>query len=258
MNPVLRKVIILGSPLVLGTLDIFHPTGFGQRGILQAIAPVVNWWLLLHILQLPLFCLLALAAYLLLDGVQSLMATISRIAISVFVIFYPAFDGLIGIGTGSLIRYATMLPLNQRILISSTIDTFWRSPLAYLLAAVGSVGWAIALLTAAIALSKPTWSSFPVIALAVLSIVVSALGQTLGLFSPVWLAAIMATSVAFGFAVRPHLPAGLLLMASFLFSATHAPPFGPAGLACFFLAVVQLELSRRKAEAREPAVSPTI
>jgi hypothetical protein len=84
----------------------------------------------------------------------------------------------------------------------------------------------------------------------------NALGQALRLFSLVWLAAIVVTSVAFGFAVWPHLLAGLLLMTAFLFSATHAPPFGPDGLACFLLVVVQLELFRRQAGSVEPAVSP--
>jgi hypothetical protein len=260
----LRRIIVLGSPLTLGILDLFHPALYTQTGttiqtgIFQRIAPVVNWWLLLHILQLPLFCLLALSAYLLLNGVQNVAAIGSRIAIGIFVIFYPAFDGLIGIGTGSLVRYATMLSSDQRALLSNTIDLFWQSPFATLLAVVGSVGWTVAILLAAVALSKPTRLRWPVVILGMLSLVTSYLGHVLGLFSPIWLVAIVVLSIAFGFVVRPHLPAALLLMASFLFSATHAFPFGPLGLACFLLAVIQLELLGHQTLTSEQKVSSVI
>ncbi|TMD87497.1 MAG: hypothetical protein E6I79_11555 [Chloroflexi bacterium] len=241
---ILRRLVVLGTPFVLAILDIFHPSFFAQTGVFQAISSQINWWITLHVLQLPLFCLLALSLYLLLKGVQNVAATISRISIAIFVIFYPAFDGLIGIGTGTLIRYAASLPAAQRVFLGNVIDAFWQSPIAYLLAALGSVGWAIAVLAAAIALSCPTWSRWPVIALAVFAGIVNASAQVLGMFSPVWLAAVVVTSIAFGVVARPHLAVGLLLMASFLFSVTHAPPFGPLGLACYFLAALQLELQR--------------
>lgn len=258
MHSVLRRITIVGTPLVLGALDVFHPSLFAQEGIMQRIEPVVNWWLLLHILQLPLFCLLALSVYLLLDDIHHLTATISRVALAVFVIFYPAFDGLIGIGIGTLVRYASTLPAQQHAFISNIIDAFWQSPLAYLLAAIGSVGWSVALLMAVLALAKPLWPRWFIIVLAVLSQVAIPLGQALSPFSPVWLAIIVILSIAFGFAFRPHVPVGLLLMASFLFATTHAPPFGPLGLACFLLAALQLEIVRRKARAVPSGVAPAL
>ncbi len=32
MNPTLRRLIIIGAPIVLGVLDIFHPSLFTQKG----------------------------------------------------------------------------------------------------------------------------------------------------------------------------------------------------------------------------------
>src|SRR6266481_440986 len=103
MHPIVRRVIILGTPLVLGILDLFHP--LLTTGIYDNISHHLGWWITLHILQLPLFCLLALSVYLLLDGVQGTLATLSRVALGIFVIFYPALDAILGIGTGALVSY---------------------------------------------------------------------------------------------------------------------------------------------------------
>jgi hypothetical protein len=102
-----------------------------------------------------LFCLIALAAYLLIDGVHGAVATISRVALAIFVIFYPAFDVLIGIGTGILVRYAAGFPPSQQAVVEKAIDAFLYSPIANLLVLLGSFGWQVGLLTAAIALSHP-------------------------------------------------------------------------------------------------------
>src|SRR5436189_6355911 len=97
MNPIVRRVIILGTPFALGILDIFHPTL--STGVFAGISDSLDWWITLHILQLPLFCLLALSVYLLLDGVEGALAILSRVALGICVIFYPALDAILGIGT---------------------------------------------------------------------------------------------------------------------------------------------------------------
>src|SRR5438045_2823407 len=108
MNPIVRRVIILGTPLALCILTFFHPVV--STGAFEDLAPQVDWWITLHLLQLVLFCLLGLSAYLLLDGVQGTAATCSRVALGVFVIFYPAADTILGVSTGILIRNANGLP----------------------------------------------------------------------------------------------------------------------------------------------------
>ena len=58
----------LGTPLVLGILEIWYPTS--TRPTFDLIVANANWWFTLHILQLPLFGLMALAVYLLVDGLS--------------------------------------------------------------------------------------------------------------------------------------------------------------------------------------------
>src|SRR5260370_33346412 len=174
MNPIVRRVIILGTPLALCILTFFHPGV--STGAFEDLGPQVDWWITLHLLQLVLFCLLGLSAYLLLDGIQSTAATCSRVALAVFVIFYPAADTILGISTGILIRNSTGLPDFPRAVAAQTINTFFSGdPLANVIAALGGFGWGIGLLLAAVALLRPSpvlsrlqWSGWLVIVPALL------------------------------------------------------------------------------------------
>src|SRR5207302_3921402 len=120
---IVRRVIILGTPLVLGILDLFHPT-LSATGTFAGIAPVLNWWITLHVLQLPLFCLLALSVYLLLDGVQGTLATLSKVSLGIFVMFYPALDAILGLGTSTCVRYAQGLGALPQAIVTTRIESY--------------------------------------------------------------------------------------------------------------------------------------
>src|SRR5437763_5723693 len=91
----LRRLVLFGVPLILGCLEIFHPV-LGTSGIVATLSPQVNWWLTLHLLQLLLFGLLAVAVLLLTMGLPGWVTTISRIGVWFFVVFYMALDTLAG------------------------------------------------------------------------------------------------------------------------------------------------------------------
>ena len=57
--------------------------------------------------------LVGLAAYLLTQGIGSLAAILSRIAVAACIPIYVAFDALAGIGTGTLVELANRLAPNQ-------------------------------------------------------------------------------------------------------------------------------------------------
>ena len=91
----LRRLVLLGTPLVLGTLEIWHPTPTGTESTFEVIVNNAEWWFTLHILQLPLFGPMGLAVYLLVDGLHGWAATISRIGAWFFVVFYIALDSVL-------------------------------------------------------------------------------------------------------------------------------------------------------------------
>lgn len=259
MNPIIRRAIILGTPLALGILTLFHPGV--PTGAFEDLAPQVDWWITLHLLQLVLFCLLGLSAYLLLDGVQGTAATFSRIALGVFVIFYPAADTILGISTGILIRYANGLPDFPQTITAQAIDTlFSGDPIASVIATLGGFGWGIGILLAAVALSRPapalsrlSWSHWLVIIPALLVGLAIAYYHAVNILLVYELIPtdqvfvfVIVLAVALGMVVRPRLAVGLLVMAAYLFGVSHAPPNGPSAMACYFVAALQLEFFTRR------------
>jgi hypothetical protein len=262
MNKTLRRVIILGTPAVLGILDIFHPTFTGQ--VVDSISAHLDWWIILHILQLPLFCLLALSAYLLLDGVQGRWAVLSKVALGIFVAFYPALDAILGIGTGILVTYVRATVGMVQVITGAIVEAYFASNLTTLVGALGGFAWAMALLLAVLALSKPVQSRWLLITTVVFTalalfyyqlIHLNLVPQVLSVTSLSRL--ILLLAIAVGLLARPHLATGLLVMAAFLFAVDHAPPTGPAALACYFVAALQLEFFPENAPLVKQNVAST-
>jgi hypothetical protein len=262
MNPIVRRGIILGTPLALGILDLFHPTISGS--IFDTLSPQLTWWITLHIIQLPLFCLLALSVYLLLDGVKGTLATVSKVGLGIFVTFYPALDAILGIGTGALVSNTKGFGGGiQQAIATVSIESYFSDNVTHVIGILGSFGWAIALLFAALALSRPTGLRWPVVITAVLiALTLSYYQAASGNLIPVLLSAqnlarlMLLLALALGFLVRPHLAVALLVMAGFLLSEDHAPPFGPAAMACYLVAAIQLEFFPEKDTPAEHDVNP--
>ena len=64
---VLRRVVLLGAPLALALLEIFHPERPNNAS--EAVEQGV-WFMWFHFIQVPLIGLMALAVYLLTDGLE--------------------------------------------------------------------------------------------------------------------------------------------------------------------------------------------
>jgi hypothetical protein len=261
MNPTVRRVIILGTPAVLGILDIFHPTFSGD--VFDGIGAHLDWWIILHILQLPLFCLLALSVYLLLDNVQGRWAVLAKVALGVFVAFYPAFDAILGIGGGILVNYGQGTMGIQYDMTSAIVEGYFTSNLALFVGALGGLAWALAILLAVVALARPVWSRWLVViaaalvALAILYYQLIRLNVIPGILTINNLSRlILLLAIAVALLVRPRLAAGLLVMAAYLFSVDHAPPTGPAAMACYFVAALQLEFFPEHTPLAEPDAAP--
>ena len=102
----LRRLVLLGTPLALAVLEIFHPerpTSRRGRGA-GAVVHVVPH----HPGSLIGF--IALAVYLLTEGLEGRAVMVSRWAIGVFAVFFSAYDAAAGIATGYALRNAQGLP----------------------------------------------------------------------------------------------------------------------------------------------------
>jgi hypothetical protein len=147
---VLRRVVLLGSPLALAILEIFHPH---PTGVADAVEQG-GWFMWFHIIQVPLIGLIALAVYLLTEGLEGRAVMVSRWAIAVFAVFFSAYDAAAGIATGYALRNAQELPAGAQQAIHEAVIDMPGLSLIFGLSIVGTGAWVVGLIAAAIALRR--------------------------------------------------------------------------------------------------------
>lgn len=94
-----------GAPVALVALSLAHPIPAG-KDVAGSLSPVLVRWQTVHIVQLAVFPLVALAAYRLLPIAAAGERQVARIAFSTFAIAAAAYDSLAGLGTGSVVAVA--------------------------------------------------------------------------------------------------------------------------------------------------------
>jgi hypothetical protein len=162
LRRLLRRLVLLGTPLALALLEYFHPEQpSGASGAVDQGA----WFMWFHIIQVPLIGLIALAVYLLTDGLEGRVVSVSRWAIGVFAVFFSAYDAAAGIGTGYALRNAQGLSAEGQAAVYETVKDLPLFSLPFGLSIVGSLGWAVALIAAAMALRRAGASRGPFILL---------------------------------------------------------------------------------------------
>ncbi len=257
MSKTIRQLIVVGAPLLVGVLNLFHPVHFASTGLYEAVQARVNWWITLHVLNLLGFPLLALSAYWLIDSEQGNAARVARLTLAIFIPSYAGFDSVIGIGAGNLVKYAKSLQLDQLPILKLAIDAFWSNGIAMALAIVGSVAWSVSIFAIAVHFAEP--KRRPVlIALSVVAGAFTGWGYSSSSFGslPWWIGVIAIGLIAFVIA-RPSLTPTLLILSGVLFGTTHVVPFGPLGMVSLIgaIALIESERSRFRIPARMAAAS---
>ncbi|HZA45172.1 MAG TPA: hypothetical protein VE568_07715 [Rubrobacter sp.] len=159
----LRRIVLLGTPLVLTVLLFFHPSPYDN--VAGELMPIAGWWIALHTIGFVLFALMGVALWLLTAGLRGIVATVSWVAAVVFAVFYDAGDAIAGISTGILASSAEAGALGERAAVVA-IETLWADPFKTLLFDIGRYAWIVALATAAVALYRAGAPRLPLVLLA--------------------------------------------------------------------------------------------
>ena len=159
----LRRIVLLGTPLVLTILMLFHPSPYND--VANELVPIAGWWIALHTILFVLVPLMGAAVWMLTAGLEGVVATLSRVAAVVFAVFYAAGDAIAGISTGILARSAEVGALGERATVAA-IETIWADPLKSLLFEIGRYAWLVALVAAAIALWRAGAPRLPLVLMA--------------------------------------------------------------------------------------------
>ena len=158
---VLRRLVLLGTPLALSLWEIFHPQ---PVGVAEAVAQG-GWFMWFHIIQVPLIGLIALAVYLLTEGLEGRAVMVSRWAAGIFAVFFSAYDAAAGIATGYALRTAQGLSAEGQAAVHGAVIDMPGLSLIFGLSIVGSGAWVVALVAAAMALRRVGASRGPFVLL---------------------------------------------------------------------------------------------
>ena len=157
----LLELVVLAAPLLWVVIALLHPGGIGDEPAPYAgIADDANKWIFVHFSQLVLTPLLGLGVWMLLDGIQSVAATLARAFLVVWMVFFSAFDAIAGIAVGVLTRHANSLAGEERDAVVGAIDFLFReSRLAggdnySVLGILGQFSWVALVLAAIVALRR--------------------------------------------------------------------------------------------------------
>ena len=151
--------IMIGVPLAWAVLLLFHPTGDGEVVRYANVQDQVTAWLVVHLGTMLFIPLMAVAFYLLLRGIEGGAARVSRIALVPFVVFYGAYEVLLGIGTGILVHDVSGFAAGQRAAGVSLVNEFTDNVLIRgfsVLSSLGSVAFITAAIAAGVALRRQT------------------------------------------------------------------------------------------------------
>ena len=145
----LRRLLLLGSPLALALLMLFHPSPYDD--VAGELVPIAGWWTALHAVQFVLFALVGAAAWILVEGLGGIAATVARLGAVAFVLFYDVGDAIAGVTTGVLAGSVTSGALSERAAVEA-VEAIFADPTKNLFFQVGIYAWILALAAAAVAL----------------------------------------------------------------------------------------------------------
>ncbi len=123
----LRRIILLGTPLILGVLELGHPL-LDHVNPIKMLAPISTWWIVLHLLLIPLFALMGYAIFILIWDINSPSATLCRYTTVIYISFAIGYDALVGLASGVLANNASTLTNAQQSILLEAMHQFYISP----------------------------------------------------------------------------------------------------------------------------------
>jgi hypothetical protein len=152
-SSLLRRLVLLGTPLAFAAVTLLHPMASPDEPGLA----LGRWWAV-HLLQIPLTILLAYCIWILLDGLHGTAATTARAALPVFLVCFSAYDAVAGLATGWLAQAASEQSgadqLATRGAIGELFNDNWLAGNFSVLGSASAVAWAVVAIAGAVALHR--------------------------------------------------------------------------------------------------------
>jgi hypothetical protein len=149
------RAFVLGAPLAFAALLTWHPMGTGD--LFDEVSANVTPWLMVHYGGAVFFPLMALVVWLLIRDVPGRAATVARVALPVYAVFYTVWETIFGIGIGIIADAGNGLSGAEREGAAEAVANIVSSPIVGemgVLVSVGSLAWWTAIAGAVMALKQ--------------------------------------------------------------------------------------------------------
>jgi hypothetical protein len=149
-----QLTFLVGTPLAWAVLLWFHPD-VPPDDVYAGLRDEVATYQIVHIGTLIFIGLMGVALYMLVRDLPGTAARISRLAIGPFVLFYGAYETVIGLAVSSLVQHANDAPAGERPAVSDAIQAVGHDVIVGdpgLMASIGALAWVTAVIAAVIAL----------------------------------------------------------------------------------------------------------
>jgi hypothetical protein len=145
---------MVGVPLAWAVLLWFHPSTDADD-IYGSLRDQVVTYQIVHVGTLIFIGLMGFALYLLVRDLPGKAAAISRLAIGPFVLFYGAWEAVIGLATGALVQHANDAPAGERAAVSDAIQSLQGNVIvgeSSVAGFGGALAWIVAVIAATVAI----------------------------------------------------------------------------------------------------------
>lgn len=153
----------------------FHPD-VDPNHVYRDLRNDVTAYLVVHVGTLIFIGLMGVALYLLVRDMPGRAAKVSRLAIGPFVLFYAAWEAVIGLAIGVLVQHGNDAPVSQRPAVADAIQSLGDNAIIGDPGVVGSVGaiaWVVAAVAAAVAYQRAGAPTLAWVLLGLSAVVVS-------------------------------------------------------------------------------------
>jgi hypothetical protein len=171
-----RLAFLIGTPLAWAVLLWFHPDVPDPDNVYEGLRDEATTYLIVHVGTLIFIGLMGVALYLLVRDLPGKAATISRLAIGPFVLFYSAWETVIGLATGVLVQHANDSPAGERPAVSDAIQALGDNAIVGEMGAlsiVGGLSWITAVIAASVAIRRAGAPALATVLLGLSLVVVS-------------------------------------------------------------------------------------
>jgi hypothetical protein len=149
----LRSAFLIAAPLAFAALLMLHP--MGGDDFATVVSENLTPWLAVHYGAAVLFPLMGCVIWLLIRDLSGRAATVARIAIPVYAVFYAAYEAMMGIATGVMTQQGNGMTGAERNGVAEAVNAIPTHPIVGdggLLSSIGSLAWIIAITGAVLAL----------------------------------------------------------------------------------------------------------